>query len=378
MIMAWKFRRRVKIIPGVHLNFSKSGISTSIGVKGVGMTFGSSGTYLNTSIPGLGIYNREKLSNKPERPPLPPVLPRYDTYQFDTPGSIFSGDIHNITTQDMQGIKEAIILARQQRATLHEDLLAIQRVLQASKMKKTLSYLFLYGLVKKSIPQRLSKDITTQQEAIEQTKGQIEASFVKLEADFDPYIKEKYDALVAAFTALCGSSKIWDVTSARYEDTVVSRSSAGTVIMRRKVEFGLKSISEFNSEVQGLYFQNANGADLYIYPSFVIMYASTGDFAIIGLEEIALECQHVRFTETEQVPPDAEIIDRTWAKVNINGTPDRRFKGNYQIPVARYGEIILQTNTGLNETYMLSDYKAVHVFGEAFEEYRKSLSGLTK
>lgn len=375
--MAWKFRRRVKIIPGVHLNFSKSGISTSIGVKGLGMTFGSSGTYLNTSIPGIGIYNREKLSNKPQRSPLPPALPRHETYQFDMPGSIFSADIHDITTQDMQGVKEAIILARQQRATLREDLLVIQRALQASKMKKKLSYLLLYGLVRKSIPQRLSNDILTQQEAIEQTKAQIAASFVKLEADFDPYIKQKYDALLAAFTELCGSSKIWDVTSARYEDTVVSRSSAGTVVTRKKVDFGLKSISEFNSEVQGLYFQNANGDDLYIYPSFVIMYARTGDFAIIGLEEIALECLQVRFTETEQVPPDAEIIDRTWVKVNKNGTPDRRFKGNYQIPVVRYGELLLRTNTGLNETYMLSDYKAAHAFGEAFEEYRKSLSGLT-
>ncbi|MBD1425811.1 DUF4236 domain-containing protein [Sphingobacterium arenae] len=55
--MAWKFRRRVKVIPGVHLNFSKSGISTSIGVKGASVTLGSSGAYLNTSIPGLGIYN---------------------------------------------------------------------------------------------------------------------------------------------------------------------------------------------------------------------------------------------------------------------------------------------------------------------------------
>ncbi|MGH2622854.1 MAG: DUF4236 domain-containing protein [Sphingobacterium sp.] len=376
--MAWKFRRRVKIIPGVHLNFSKTGISTSIGIKGMGMTFGSSGTYLNTSIPGLGIYNREKLSNKPERSPLRPVLKPYDTHQFDTSGSIFSSDIHNITTQDMQGIKEAIILARQQRTTLREDLLAIQRVLQASKMKKTLSYLFLYGLVKKSIPQRLSNDIITHQEAIEQTQEQLEASFVKLEVDFDPYIKQKYDTFVAAFTALCGSSKIWDVTSSRYEDTVVSRSPAGTVITRRKVDFGLKSLSEFNSGVQGLYFQNANGADLYIYPSFIIMYASTGDFAIIGLEEITLECQQVRFTETEQIPSDAEIIDHTWAKVNKNGTPDRRFTGNYQIPVALYGEIILRTNTGLNEIFMLSNYKAVHVFGEAFKEYRKSLMGLTK
>ena len=41
--MAWRFQRRVKIIPGVRLNLSKSGISTSVGVRGASMTFGKSG-----------------------------------------------------------------------------------------------------------------------------------------------------------------------------------------------------------------------------------------------------------------------------------------------------------------------------------------------
>ncbi|WP_201771338.1 DUF4236 domain-containing protein [Pedobacter antarcticus] len=59
--MAWSYRRRIKIIPGVHLNFSKSGISTSIGIKGSNITFGKKGTYINTGIPTLGIYNRQKL-----------------------------------------------------------------------------------------------------------------------------------------------------------------------------------------------------------------------------------------------------------------------------------------------------------------------------
>lgn len=31
--MAWSFRKQIKIIPGVHLNLSNSGISTSVGVK---------------------------------------------------------------------------------------------------------------------------------------------------------------------------------------------------------------------------------------------------------------------------------------------------------------------------------------------------------
>ncbi len=57
-----RFRKRKKILPGVYLNFSKSGISTTIGGKGLSVNVGKRGTYLNTSIPGTGLYDRRKIS----------------------------------------------------------------------------------------------------------------------------------------------------------------------------------------------------------------------------------------------------------------------------------------------------------------------------
>lgn len=60
--MAWSFKKRKKIAPGVHLNFSKRGVSSSFGVKGFSITTGPRGTYLNTGIPGTGLYNRQKIS----------------------------------------------------------------------------------------------------------------------------------------------------------------------------------------------------------------------------------------------------------------------------------------------------------------------------
>lgn len=60
--MAWSYRKRIKVAPGVHLNISKSGVSTSMGTKGMSITSGPKGTYLNTSIPGTGLYNRQKIA----------------------------------------------------------------------------------------------------------------------------------------------------------------------------------------------------------------------------------------------------------------------------------------------------------------------------
>lgn len=60
--MAWNYRKRIKIAPGIHLNLSKGGVSTSIGPKGAKISIGENGTYLNTSIPGTGLYSRQKVA----------------------------------------------------------------------------------------------------------------------------------------------------------------------------------------------------------------------------------------------------------------------------------------------------------------------------
>jgi hypothetical protein len=58
-----RFRKSVKIAPGVRLNFSKSGVSGTFGVKGASVNVGKNGAYLNTGIPGNGIYKREKIGD---------------------------------------------------------------------------------------------------------------------------------------------------------------------------------------------------------------------------------------------------------------------------------------------------------------------------
>ncbi|GGJ06573.1 DUF4236 domain-containing protein [Halopseudomonas pertucinogena] len=53
--MAIRFRKSVKIIPGVRVNFGKKGISTSIGVRGATVNLSKRGTRVTASIPGTGL-----------------------------------------------------------------------------------------------------------------------------------------------------------------------------------------------------------------------------------------------------------------------------------------------------------------------------------
>ena len=60
--MGFSFRKRLKIMKGLYLNFSKNGISTSVGGPGATLNFGKNGTRVTTSIPGTGIRYSKNLS----------------------------------------------------------------------------------------------------------------------------------------------------------------------------------------------------------------------------------------------------------------------------------------------------------------------------
>ena len=52
--MTFRFRRSIKIVPGVRLNVGKRGVSASVGVRGAHVTVGKAGTRSTVGIPGTG------------------------------------------------------------------------------------------------------------------------------------------------------------------------------------------------------------------------------------------------------------------------------------------------------------------------------------
>lgn len=53
--MGLRVRKTIKLFPGVKINLSKSGISTTAGVKGATITHGHGKKCVNMGIPGSGI-----------------------------------------------------------------------------------------------------------------------------------------------------------------------------------------------------------------------------------------------------------------------------------------------------------------------------------
>ncbi|MBS0374915.1 MAG: DUF4236 domain-containing protein [Proteobacteria bacterium] len=64
--MGFRFSRRIRVLPGVRINLSKSGVSTSVGTRGAWLTFGKRGTRATVGLPGTGISYT--MTSKPHEP----------------------------------------------------------------------------------------------------------------------------------------------------------------------------------------------------------------------------------------------------------------------------------------------------------------------
>jgi hypothetical protein len=122
---------------------------------------------------------------------------------------------------------------------------------------------------------------------------------------------------------------------------------------------------------------NANGGEMFIYPAFILYHLSHEAFALVDIREASIDYNAASFIEEEAVPADAQLIGHTWKKANKDGSPDRRFANNYQIPILAYGDIRITSKSGLNEEYLISDASAAEGFAKAWSTFKATLPRAT-
>ncbi len=77
-VMGLRFRRTVRVLPGMHLNLSQRGLSTTLGAAGLSMNLGRHGVRPNVGLPGTGISYR---FDPIEAPGSEPPMERRSTYR---------------------------------------------------------------------------------------------------------------------------------------------------------------------------------------------------------------------------------------------------------------------------------------------------------
>ena len=75
-LLGWRFQRRLKILPGVRINFSRGMPSVGIGGHGATINIGKKGVMGTASAPGTGIsYRSKRVPWSSVTQPPPPVQP---------------------------------------------------------------------------------------------------------------------------------------------------------------------------------------------------------------------------------------------------------------------------------------------------------------
>jgi hypothetical protein len=370
--MAWSYQRTKKAFPSVYYNLNKSGISTTIRPKGMGLVGGLE-IYSNEMIPDTDLPQKTQLSLDSIKTTPSPYL---EPSTGEPEDNIKSIDVLNITSQDANGIRQLILNVQKEKDNLHAGMKQMNVVIRKSKLKLFFTYLLLYGFIFPKIQKGVQQDITTQKAALKDLTQQLENCRVNLVIEFDSEISNQYQKVIDAFIKLANSNKIWDVTGQYDENRISTRSSVSTVIKRREVKFELKESYLINYLKDTLHLQNANGADLYIFPTFILIKRSSKEFGLIDLKELIFSANSVRFVETDPISKDTKVIGKTWAKVNKNGMPDRRFKNNYEIPLVQYHSLSFKTSSGLNEEFQVSNFENSEVFSKDFGNYLSTLKSL--
>lgn len=278
-------------------------------------------------------------------------------------------DVSSATLADLAA---SVRETRARRRALLDEYRRVGRSMQWTSCKAGLAYIAtLGGLIFASVLPRLaarSAQLAAKRQAL---AADIEDEHLELDAELSDEARQAYERVTIAFERATKSARIWDIVTQAHFDRRVTRSYASTNVSRVPTRLEVASLEDLPVRGGLMCFRNRNGADLYLSPAFLAAYQAGGDVALLDLTHLSIEYSSVQFVETEGLPQDAQVVGHAWEKSNKDGSPDRRFAQNRQLPIAAYGELRLRSTTGLNECFLLSNERGAHALAQALAEYVK-------
>lgn len=366
-----RFRRRKKLFPGVMLNFSKTGVSATVGVKGASVNLGKAGAFLNTGIPGTGLYDRKRIGarsgNSASNASGASRSAQPSVFVPDDYDAIASKEVETITCEGMREFYEVLLECREERRELKKLILRSKNRLASVKAQFVFARVVIVGFFIPSLKKRLSEA----REDVAALEQQLNECVVAVGMGLDPDLEDRYNEVVDAFEALTGVERIFDIIANASAKGIRASGGANSAVITEPVRFDFAEIPMLRSAFDALHLRNYNGGDLYIYPAFVVMVEDNGSFGLIDLHNLTVEISESKNVESD-VPADGEVIGETWAYARKDGEPDRRYKDNWQIPVVRYARLHFTSPDGLNEAWLFSNYTAGERFVQALEAFISS------
>jgi len=360
--MGFYLRKSISVGP-LRFNLSKSGIGVSAGVKGLRFGVGPRSNYVHIGRGGL--YYRATIpqlpsaSSEAQRQPahnLDPQIPRETHAPLE---EIESADISQIVDSSSRELLNE--LNQKQKTTRLWPIVAVifVAVLVTGLSSGWPNWLLIVLL----LTAIFGTYVAHSRDALAKT--------VVLFYDFDPEMENAYGQLHSCAGRLAGCAAAWHIEA---EGKVHDRKyhAGASNLVRRKQTFVRKAEPPYvktNIETIAI---GVGRQTLHFFPDRVLVYDKNGVGAV-SYRELRVDVGTTKFIESESVPRDAKVVDKTWKYVNKSGGPDRRFKDNKELPVCLYDEISLSSQTGLNEVLQISQSGIGESFAKAIALLSKEI-----
>jgi hypothetical protein len=359
--MVSRFRRELTVIPPVQIAVSQRGIATTIDWRSERADRGLSGCPHSFGIVG-----------DPSRAGLLP------TDRFLIPGTrqdFGGGELARMTSTGLDGFKKLLLATREREHAIRSDITKARWQVALSWTTRALAWGTLVPAVSKYVRSRVNTAVAVRRAEVVNLKKNLAASRISVSFDMETAVAGPHLNMLDTFDKLSASTHSWALQTSQQIDRVRARSTAGTVVSRRVLSVGRRSDPLIDTNDLPLAVGVQNGrATAFFYPGFILVVSDGGaDFALIDMKELEIAYSRTQFTETEAIPSDAAIVRKVWAKSNKNGTRDKRFKDNCELPVMVYGEISMMAQGGMNEALMFSRDDACREFVAAVVELQRIL-----
>lgn len=339
--MGLRFRKSINLGGGFRINISKSGIGYSWGVKGARITKTAKGNVRGTvGIPGTGIYYSEEISGK---------------RKTKTQGKVSGGVSHTpVPVQPVNDIlpsenMETVNVADYQPAEYQDLLQSIKKIQGLNLLSTILIWTFLLSAMPVFIFTGIAGVIL---------KIYIHVKLpIAMQYEFDEEAKQSFENLTATWMSMNQNKKFWQtISAAKIQNTKVNGGASRSV-----TRIPAKAISKPpffikpNVKIFGLQLRKQQ---LFFLPDKLLVVSGT-KVGAVNYNEIRMGLGTTRFIEDGVVPKDTKVVGKTWLKVNKNGTPDKRFKDNRQVPICEYGAIVIESGTVLYVELMCSNSNTI-------------------
>lgn len=179
--------------------------------------------------------------------------------------------------------------------------------------------------------------------------------FYEVEDDAEQW----FEALVSQWPWLSQSQGLWRVTeSGDITTPYLHKRNAGasTLISSMPAAAGLSGPAQLRTNIQVPSIVAGKSALHFLPDRLLVRHGKR--FTDVSYEHLRVFQTTVRFIEPGVPPPDGLLVATTWTYVNKDGGPDRRFNNNRQLPVMRYGRVVLTTAAGLYWIIQISRFQA--------------------